>query len=251
MGSRPCSSAIRSEGLQEWNAPEHMKRMWSVLTFPCFVWTVDPSMIGSRSRCTPSELGSPVLKEVERLLTILSISSMKTIPSCSARRMASLLTNSAGNMLSASTSSICALASDTGKRRFSLRPWPPIRRSRLMIMGLCSPGFILPMSKLGGLFGISTSTILSSSSPERKRACRSSKLGGNWSKAKLVVAQALNSASASAVSIMAELWDSNFSSWTSTAAQMSACACSLSLLRTSEMEDSKRSLMMESTSLPW
>ena len=34
MGSRPCSSASRSLGLQKWKAPEAMKRMWSVLTLP-------------------------------------------------------------------------------------------------------------------------------------------------------------------------------------------------------------------------
>ena len=37
-----CSSAIRSEGFTEWNAPEQMNRMWSVSTLPCLVWTVEP-----------------------------------------------------------------------------------------------------------------------------------------------------------------------------------------------------------------
>ncbi len=36
-----------------WKAPEAMNRMWSVRTMPCLVLTVEPSTIGSRSRCTP------------------------------------------------------------------------------------------------------------------------------------------------------------------------------------------------------
>ena len=37
-----------------WKAPEAMNRMWSVLTMPSLVFTVQPSISGSRSRCTPS-----------------------------------------------------------------------------------------------------------------------------------------------------------------------------------------------------
>mmetsp|Transcript_11879 Transcript_11879/g.34785 ORF Transcript_11879/g.34785 Transcript_11879/m.34785 type:complete len:223 (+) Transcript_11879:194-862(+) len=58
IGRRPCSSASRSDGLQKWKAPEAIKRMWSVLTLPCFVVTVEPSSSGSKSRCTPSEEAS-------------------------------------------------------------------------------------------------------------------------------------------------------------------------------------------------
>ena len=54
IGSRPCSSGSRSDGLEIWNAPEAMNRMWSVFTAPCLVETVVPSISGSRSRCTPS-----------------------------------------------------------------------------------------------------------------------------------------------------------------------------------------------------
>ncbi len=32
MGKRPCSSGIRSDGFETWNAPAAMKRMWSVRT---------------------------------------------------------------------------------------------------------------------------------------------------------------------------------------------------------------------------
>ena len=54
IGRRPCNSGNRSEGFAIWNAPEAMNRMWSVLTAPCLVETVVPSISGSRSRCTPS-----------------------------------------------------------------------------------------------------------------------------------------------------------------------------------------------------
>ena len=64
MGSLPCSSASMSEGLQEWKAPLQMNRMWSVFTLPCFVCTTDPSMMGSRSLCTPSELASAPAQHV-------------------------------------------------------------------------------------------------------------------------------------------------------------------------------------------
>ena len=37
IGSRPCSSGSRSDGLETWNAPEAMNRMWSVFTAPCLV----------------------------------------------------------------------------------------------------------------------------------------------------------------------------------------------------------------------
>ena len=47
-----------SLGLAAWKAPLQMKSTWSVLTLPCFVATVQPSMSGSRSRCTPSLEGS-------------------------------------------------------------------------------------------------------------------------------------------------------------------------------------------------
>ena len=54
MGKRPCSSGMRSLGLLTWNAPAAMNRMWSVRTKPYLVCTVEPSTMGSRSRCTPS-----------------------------------------------------------------------------------------------------------------------------------------------------------------------------------------------------
>ena len=55
-----------SEGLHEWKAPLQMKRMWSVLTLPYLVDTTEPSMMGSRSLWTPSELASAPVDEVLR-----------------------------------------------------------------------------------------------------------------------------------------------------------------------------------------
>ena len=57
--------------------------MWSVLTGPYLVLTVEPSTSGSRSRCTPSRETSAPHATRERWQT-LSISSMKTMPFCSA-----------------------------------------------------------------------------------------------------------------------------------------------------------------------
>ena len=54
MGKRPCSSGMRSLGLETWKAPAAMKRMWSVETMPYLVLTVVPSTMGRMSRCTPS-----------------------------------------------------------------------------------------------------------------------------------------------------------------------------------------------------
>ena len=62
IGRRPCSSGNRSEGLARWNAPEAMNSTWSVLTAPCLVATVVPSISGSRSRCTPSRLTSAPMR---------------------------------------------------------------------------------------------------------------------------------------------------------------------------------------------
>ena len=37
-----CNSANKSDGLDEWKAPDAMKRMKSVFTFPCLVVMHDP-----------------------------------------------------------------------------------------------------------------------------------------------------------------------------------------------------------------
>jgi hypothetical protein len=111
IGKRPCSSGIRSDGLETWKAPAATKRMWSVRTIPYFVCTVEPSTIGSRSRWTPSrETSGPA---PPRSPAILSISSRKTIPLSSARSSASLITSSMLTSLSSSSWSRMRRASAT------------------------------------------------------------------------------------------------------------------------------------------
>jgi len=58
MDGRTWSSAIMSLGFAAVKAPLAMKSMWSVATGPCLVLITLPSIKGSRSRCTPSALGS-------------------------------------------------------------------------------------------------------------------------------------------------------------------------------------------------
>mmetsp|Transcript_28226 Transcript_28226/g.45241 ORF Transcript_28226/g.45241 Transcript_28226/m.45241 type:complete len:202 (-) Transcript_28226:1170-1775(-) len=88
-GKRPCNSASISLGFTLWKAPEAMNKIWSVLMLPYLPHvTMLPSMMGSKSRCTPShDASGPDLESFE--LTILSISSRNTIPSFSAARTAS------------------------------------------------------------------------------------------------------------------------------------------------------------------
>ena len=102
IGSRPCNSGSRSEGLATWNAPEATNNMWSVRTWPCLVATTVPSMSGSRSRWTPSRLTSaPNLSERAQ---ILSISSRNTMPFCSTALIAWRVTLSSSSSLSLSSS---------------------------------------------------------------------------------------------------------------------------------------------------
>ena len=57
-----CNSASKSEGFDEWKAPDAMNKMKSVFTLPCLVDIVDPSIRGNKSLCTPSEEASAPLK---------------------------------------------------------------------------------------------------------------------------------------------------------------------------------------------
>ncbi len=68
-----------------------MNSTWSVLTTPYLVVTDEPSTMGNRSRWTPSRDTSGPPPD-EREPATLSISSMKTMPDCSARSMASAVT---------------------------------------------------------------------------------------------------------------------------------------------------------------
>mmetsp|Transcript_7870 Transcript_7870/g.26006 ORF Transcript_7870/g.26006 Transcript_7870/m.26006 type:complete len:307 (+) Transcript_7870:1282-2202(+) len=124
MGNRPCNSANISLGLFWLNAPDAMNKIWSVETFPYFVETTDPSMIGSKSRCTPSEEASAPCRESE-LETILSISSMKTIPSDSTAITASFAMASWVSNLSNSASSMTGLHSRTVIFLLFMDGWEP------------------------------------------------------------------------------------------------------------------------------
>ena len=121
IGNRPCSSGIRSDGFDTWNAPAAMNRMWSVRTMPYLVFTVVPSTIGRMSRCTPSRLTSGPCP-LSRPAT-LSISSMKMIPDSCARSTAARATLSMSISFCASSCSSASRASGTGRRRFFVRPW--------------------------------------------------------------------------------------------------------------------------------
>src|SRR5213080_4129602 len=79
-----------------------MNRMWSVRTKPYRVCTVEPSTIGSRSRCTPSrDTSGPT---VPRSPAILSISSMKITPWFSTRSSDSFTTSSMSTSFFSSSS---------------------------------------------------------------------------------------------------------------------------------------------------
>mmetsp|Transcript_20688 Transcript_20688/g.70358 ORF Transcript_20688/g.70358 Transcript_20688/m.70358 type:complete len:251 (-) Transcript_20688:35-787(-) len=119
-GSLPCSSASMSLGLHWLNAPLAMKSMCCVLTLPYLVETVVPSITGRRSRCTPSDDASALCMR-SPALTILSISSMNTIPSLSAAATASFVTTSTPDRRSVSCSSSRGRASATVNERLSGR----------------------------------------------------------------------------------------------------------------------------------
>ncbi len=111
MGKRPCSSGIKSAGLEMWKAPAAMNSTWSVLIMPYLVLTVEPSTRGSKSRCTPSRLTSgprPCSRPA-----ILSISSRKMMPSCSTLARASETTRSMSMSLPASSLVSISMASGT------------------------------------------------------------------------------------------------------------------------------------------
>mmetsp|Transcript_53289 Transcript_53289/g.125095 ORF Transcript_53289/g.125095 Transcript_53289/m.125095 type:complete len:346 (-) Transcript_53289:2169-3206(-) len=169
IGSRPCSSGIRSLGLLRWKAPLAMKRMWSVFTRPYLVDTVVPSTSGSRSRCTPwRDTSAPPCSWRD---ATLSISSMKTMPiswACcnAAERISSSLTS-----LAASSSTSSFIASPILSLRVFFWPapiWPnrPLSCSAMSSM----PGWLpkgVSTSRLGLGASRSSSMSLSSSWPSR------------------------------------------------------------------------------------
>ena len=174
MGKRPCSSGMRSLGLAVWNAPEAMKSMWSVLTGPYLVVTVEPSTMGSRSRCTPARLTSAPPRAPppppSRATATLSISSMKTMPDSCARRTASRVTASMSTRRAASSLRSRSRASGMGTRRFFLRLLAPKRSCSCIPISSMPPGpNIWSVGAAASAF-TSTSTSRASRSPARRRS---------------------------------------------------------------------------------
>mmetsp|Transcript_13928 Transcript_13928/g.26774 ORF Transcript_13928/g.26774 Transcript_13928/m.26774 type:complete len:223 (+) Transcript_13928:396-1064(+) len=160
MGKRPCSSASMSLGFTLWNEPLATKSMWLVLTWPNLVFTRDPSTIGSRSCWTPSlEASVPVLASLG--VTILSISSMKMIPSSSAIFTASFVRSCVVRSLSISRSSS------------SGRAFP------IFIVFLSVGFFSFPVIVLS-IFNIMSLKLLFSSAGETFVLKRFAKMGSLW-----------------------------------------------------------------------
>ncbi len=171
IGRRPCSSGSRSAGFARWNAPEAMNSMWSVFTRPYLVFTVVPSISGSRSRCTPSRETSPPRKPPSVVRAqILSISSMNTMPLFSACATASLARRSLSSSWSASSASSSLRAASTVSLRFCMG-LPPIIDFIISPRLIICPGGMPGMSswpiglRAGSATAISIS--LSSNSPSR------------------------------------------------------------------------------------
>mmetsp|Transcript_7100 Transcript_7100/g.11901 ORF Transcript_7100/g.11901 Transcript_7100/m.11901 type:complete len:297 (-) Transcript_7100:663-1553(-) len=118
IGIRPCSSGNRSEGFTEWKDPAAMKRINSVLTFPRLVLTIVPSIIGRKSRWTPSaEASDPLASPCD---TILSISSTTIMPDSSTALIASFWMSTCSISFSDSSSSSTSRASLTSIFFFSI-----------------------------------------------------------------------------------------------------------------------------------
>mmetsp|Transcript_32207 Transcript_32207/g.78859 ORF Transcript_32207/g.78859 Transcript_32207/m.78859 type:complete len:299 (+) Transcript_32207:502-1398(+) len=142
-----------------------MNKILLVSTSPYLVLIVQPSMSGSRSRCTPSLLASPLRHAVSRGWHTLSISSMNTIPSCAAERSASLTIISSLATFSTSACSRYVRASCTRIFCFCVdaaAAWPGIT-TRITLSRPVAPA---SLNSIG--FGLtSTSTTCVSSSPLR------------------------------------------------------------------------------------
>ena len=112
--------------------------MWSVLTAPCLVETVVPSISGSRSRCTPSRETSPPLRPSRT--QILSISSRNTMPLFSTALIASCTSWSLSSSLSDSSLTRISCESSTVRRRVLVRPPILPKISPIEIAPICAPG---------------------------------------------------------------------------------------------------------------
>ena len=138
--------------------------MWSVLTIPCLVLTVQPSTSGSRSRCTPSRDTSTPAVSCRR--AILSISSMNTMPFCSALRSAWTLSSSSLTSRAASSSVRSLNASRTGSRRDFVRL--PARLENMPCS--CCDSSSIPG---GAMISTPTGTARTSTSISRSSSCPS------------------------------------------------------------------------------
>src|ERR1700712_2537567 len=115
-----------------------MNRMWSVLTAPCLVETVVPSISGSRSRCTPSRETSPPVRPSRT--QILSISSRNTMPLFSTALIASCTSWSLSRSLSDSSLTRSSWESSTLRRRLLVRPPILPKISPIDMAPICAPG---------------------------------------------------------------------------------------------------------------
>ena len=132
---------------------------------PYLVLIVVPSTIGSKSRCTPSRETSPPFTFPRA--QILSISSMKTMPSFSTAFKEFLMILSSSIILFDSSSINVFIASSTVMRAFLVFSLPmalPII-SEILIMPTCPPGISKLFIEFEELSTISSSISLSFISP--------------------------------------------------------------------------------------
>ncbi len=204
---------------------------------PSLVLTVQPSISGSRSRCTPSrETSAP--PTLPRLAT-LSISSMNTMPCCSTASRALPLSSSSLTRRLASSSRTIFRASLTFSLRVLRLPLP------MLANRLCS---WLVISSMPGGAAISTpmfsatsiSISLSSSWPSRRR------LRNSWR-----VLESVLVCAASSLKLLTRACGSRASRMRSSAASSArwrtrTISCSRSIFSAA----SARSRMIDSTSRP-
>jgi len=163
---------MRSFGFATWKAPAATKRTWSVLSGPYFVETVEPSTMGKRSRCTPSRETSGPCPPPDSRPATLSSSSMKMMPSCSARRIASFVTASMSMSLADSSSASASSASGTVSLRRLVRRFCGIMFCRLStISSIPVPEKMSTKDLLASLVSISTMRSSSLPSRRRRRSC--------------------------------------------------------------------------------
>ncbi len=134
---------------------------------PYLVLTVQPSMSGNRSRCTPSRLTSPPPRL--SLLAILSISSRNTIPFCSTACRARWRSVSSLIIRPASSSVSSLRASLIGTLRVLVFSLPILENifCNWLVISSIPGGAIISTPTLASASSISIS--LASSSPSRRR----------------------------------------------------------------------------------